>query len=121
MAKTEHPFSWQALARIVAVGLILYLTWRLYDTILLIFVSLMMATAFYPIVLKLEQRRLSVTLSSILVVISLLLPIFIIIFTIVPGLVQQFPDIVRTVESSVNQSTLLPPTKKSTRTASTSR
>lgn len=112
MNNPEHPLSWRALGRIVLVGLSLYLAWRLHATILLIFVSIMLAAAFFPIVLKLEEKRLSVTLSSIFVVISLLLPIFIIIFTVLPGLIQQFPEIVKAVEKAVNQSALLPPAIK---------
>ncbi len=110
MSKTEHPLSWHAIARVVITISAIYLAWQLYGTLLMIFVSIMLAAAFYPIVMKLAEKRISITLSSIFVVLTLILPIIIILFTILPGIVQQFPEIVRTVDRAVKESTVLPPT-----------
>lgn len=110
MTQKEHPLSWHALGRIVTVCATIYFAWYLHTTLLMILVSLMLAAAFYPVVLKIASKRISITLASIFVVLALILPIFVIIFTIVPGLIQQFPEIVSTVEKAVNESAFVPPT-----------
>lgn len=109
MKHPEHTFSWKAIARLITTITALYLIWRLYSVLLMILVGVMLAAAFYPLVLKLEKRRVSNTLSAILVVFALISPVFLILFTILPGIVQQFPEIVKTVEHAINQSTFLPP------------
>ncbi len=109
MAKMEHPLSWKALFRIVTIIGIIWLCWYLFDTILLIAVSIMLATALFPIVYRLTKRGLSITLASILVVFVLFIPIILIIVSIVPGLIQQFPEIGTKLSAALNRSTLLPP------------
>jgi predicted PurR-regulated permease PerM len=112
MNKHELTISWETIFRIIGAGIGVYLIITLYNTILMILVSLMLTAALYPIVRKLA-RKISLTLASVIVVLSLFLPIVIIFFTIIPGLVQQFPDIIATVNNVFNQSELLPPTLRS--------
>jgi predicted PurR-regulated permease PerM len=107
MAKYEHNISWQALFRIIIAGFAVYLAVYLYNTLLLILVAMMLAAAFYPLVIKLS-RKLPLTLSSVLVVFSLLLPLIIILASILPSLVQEFPGILSTIDEVFNRSALLP-------------
>ncbi len=109
MTKTEHPLSWKALMRIVIIVAAIWLSWFLFDTILLILVSIMLASALFPIVYRLMRKGVPITLASILVVFVLFIPIIIIIVTVVPGLIQQFPEIVQQVNIVLNKSALLPP------------
>jgi predicted PurR-regulated permease PerM len=109
MTKHEHPLSWVALFRVATTAGIIWLCWYLFDTILLIIVSLMLAAALFPIVYKLMQRKIPITLASVLVVLVLFIPIILIIVTIVPGLIQQFPEIVTQLNLVVNKAAILPP------------
>ncbi len=109
MTKPEHPLSWKALARIVIIVGTIWLCWYLFDTILLILVSIMLASALFPLVYKLIKRGVPIVLAAILVVFVLFIPIIIIIVTIIPGLIQQFPEVIQQVNAVLNKSTLLPP------------
>lgn len=111
MHKNEITISWTTIFRLVVTGVVIYLTWYLFSILLLILMSLMLAAALYPIVLRLK-KRLTLTLASILVVFMLVLPIGILIFSIIPSLIQQFPDIVSTLDNIASKSALLPPQVK---------
>jgi predicted PurR-regulated permease PerM len=112
MRSQEHPFSWSALFRIVSAGLAVYLVWYLFDILMLIAMSVMLAAALHPLVLKLE-KRLTTTFASILVVFMLFLPIIVIIWSIIPNLIEQFPEIVRILDGIVSKSAILPPELRS--------
>ena len=75
----------------------------------MIFVAAMLANAFVPLMYKLEKYRISNTLSAVLVVFSLLSPLILILFTIVPNMIEQTPEVIKTVDRAINQSTILPP------------
>src|SRR3989344_2041982 len=105
--KTEYTISWVALFRIVTVVSAVFLLWKLTNVILMIAVALMLASAFHPIVLKL-QKWMPVSIASILVITFLVLPIFLIGFSFFPNLISQFPDILIALDRVLRQTAFLP-------------
>lgn len=112
MSKYEHPLSWSAIFRVITAILAVYFIWYLQGTIIMILFSFMLAVALYPIVRRLN-KYLPLTLSSVLVVSLLFLPFLTLAATIIPNLIQQFPDILRAVNDVVNNSKILPESIKS--------
>jgi len=104
----EHTISWKTLIRVAISALVLYLCLKLVSVILVIIISAMLASAFSPLVAKL-QRFVPTPIAAILVILILLSPIVIIAFNIIPNLIQQFPAIVKTVDSILQKTTVLPP------------
>lgn len=105
--KTEYTISWVALFRIVTVGFSVFLIWKLTNVILMVAVALMLASAFHPIVLKL-QKWMPASVASIVVIMFLILPIFLLGFSFIPNLISQFPDILNVLDRVLRQSSFLP-------------
>lgn len=104
----EQTISWRSILRLLLTIAAVYLCIRLIQIILVIFISMMLATAFSPIVNRLKTK-MPVTVASVLVMLVLLSPIATIAVIIIPNLIDQFPDILRTINTILNKSTLLPP------------
>lgn len=68
---------------------------------MIVVVSAMLAAALYPIVQRLH-KKLPLTLSAVLVVLTLLLPLILIGAAVFPGLVRQFPDIINSLNEFIN-------------------
>jgi predicted PurR-regulated permease PerM len=111
MSNDEHPFSWQAIVRIITTIFILVLIWKTLNILVLVLISVMFATALYPLVVKL-QKRLPLLLATLLVVLLLLVPFIILIATIVPGITHELPTLLTTINKIIRQSTFLPPALK---------
>ena len=107
----EYTISWKSIFRIIAAGLLIYLVWVLLHTILIIFTAIMLASAFHPFARFLE-RRLPPVLSAIVVFLLILLPIVLILFTFIPSLIAQFPEILKTVNNIIGKSSIIPPAVK---------
>jgi predicted PurR-regulated permease PerM len=101
----DHPLSWKALLRVVVVALSLYLIWNLYNVVIIILLSLVLASALNPIV-KVLDKKLPISLSAVLVILILLLPIFIVIIGLVPGLTTQIPNLIKTLNIALKNSIL---------------
>lgn len=104
----EHTVSWRTIFRVILAGLLVFLTFKLIQVFLVIIVSMMLASAFSPIVNKLKTK-IPVALASVLVMLALLSPIIIVAISIVPNLIQQFPDILHTINLILSKATILPP------------
>jgi predicted PurR-regulated permease PerM len=107
MKTYEHPLSWQAIGRIVLTILIILMVWKIFDMLIVILVSAMLATALYPIVKKL-QKRMPLSLATLLVVLLLLVPFVIMGATLIPSFATEFPKVLETLNKTINQSTILP-------------
>lgn len=108
MNSEEHTLSWAAIFRVIIAGVCVYLVWRLLNIILLILVSMMLAAAFYPIVKRLA-KRMPIVLAAILAFSLLVVPLILLVFSVLPGLVEQFPDIIKALDKVLNGTTILPP------------
>ncbi len=103
----EHTISWRSIFRIILTGLFILLCIKLVGVVLIIVVSMMVAAAFSPIVNKLKTK-MPIALASVLVMLALLSPIVIVSISIIPNLIQQFPDILHTINSTLGKMTILP-------------
>ncbi len=105
----EHPFSFSAIIRIIVSILAVYLIWKASQILLVILISIMLATALHPI-FKLVNSKLPLGISAVLVVLLLVLPFFIIGATALPSLVSEFPELLKKVNTLLNDSAFLPET-----------
>lgn len=108
----EHPFSWQAIGRIVATLLIAVFVWKTFSILVLILVSAMLAAALYPLVTWLH-KKLPLVVATFLVVLLLLVPFIILGATVIPTFVREFPDLVVTLNRIINNSPIIPPSVRS--------
>ncbi len=107
MGEKEHPFSWQAIGRIITAGLVILLAWKSIGVLTLIVLSAMFATALYPLVVRLD-RKLPLLASSVLVVCLLLVPFILLGLTVIPNLVNQLPGLLAALDIVVNKSPIVP-------------
>jgi predicted PurR-regulated permease PerM len=107
MKPSEHPFSWKALSRIVLITSSLFLVWKLSVIFADIFIALILASAVYPVVLKL-QRRFSLKVSVLLVLVSFVVPIVFASLYYIPTIITQLPEVVVTINAIVKQIPFIP-------------
>lgn len=104
----DHPLSWLAIGRIVTVILIIFFVWKTLNMLVLILISVMLATALHPIVKKLNAH-MPLLPSTLLVILLLLVPFVILGATLIPSFIREFPGLLKTLSNIVNESPLLPP------------
>ena len=102
MERHEHPFSWEALQRIVIAGLVVLLAWRLGDVFLDILIAMVLAAALYPLV-KALSRKLPFILSIILVILALVIPIAVFAYFFIPSFVREFPGFITSLDKTISQ------------------
>ena len=107
MSSAEHPFSWPAIIRLITAGIILYFMWQAANILVVILIAVMLATAFYPLVVKLSTK-IPLTLAAILAMLILLVPFILIGASVIPHFIKEFPHLVETVNHLVKNSTILP-------------
>ncbi len=103
----EHPFSWSAIMRIITAALMVYFVWKATHILLIILISLMLATALHPLAVRVS-KRMPMGIAALLVVLLLILPFIIIGATVLPSFVSEFPHLLKTVNGLINDSTFLP-------------
>ena len=109
MEKYEHPFSWEALIRIVCMGIIVYLCWRALGVFPLILIAFVLATALYPIVKRLQKKTKIPLIASIFII--LILPIVPFVFLgvlFVPRVASEVPVLLSSLHSISVHSELVP-------------
>ncbi len=111
MTKYEHPFSWQALGRIVAMSLMVFLVWKMIGVFIIILVAIMLAVAIYPIV-KTVNKKLPLLLSILLVFITFLIPFVLFGIFVLPDLFWQLPGLLNTLRPIINQFQFFPESLK---------
>jgi predicted PurR-regulated permease PerM len=104
--KQEHTFSWRAITRIVTAAAIVYLLIQAIEVFLIILISLMLASALYPIV-KRFSTAIPLPLASILTVLALMLPLVLIGVLLMP-FIHQLPDIAQRVLEIIKTSSFIP-------------
>ncbi len=98
MVTQEHTFSWRALTRIaVALGG-LFLIYKLSAIFADIIIALMLASATYPLVKKLE-KKFSLLVSLLMVTLSFLVPLVIAGIYYIPSIIAELPDAVITIDN----------------------
>ncbi len=103
MEPHEHPFSWAALTRIVLTGVILLLVWKSLGAVVDIVIAMVLTASLHPLVHSLHARtKLPVLLCTFIIFIILLIPFLIIGFTIVPNINTQLPQLLASIDTTVN-------------------
>lgn len=108
MKKQEHPFSWEALSRIILMGVAVLLVWKALGAVAIIIIALVLSSSLYPIVAFFQTKLKFPLLLSILVVfILLLIPFVVIGIIIVPSFNTQFPELLANLTNSLSHISFL--------------
>ena len=102
MENHEHPFSWEALRRIVLMGLAVLIAWRLGAVFVDILIAMVFATALYPLVRTLH-KKLPLILSILIVIFSFVIPLAVFAYFAVPVFVREFPGIIDSINRTISQ------------------
>ncbi len=100
MESHEHPFSWEALGRIVIMGLVVLVAWRLGDIFMDILIAIVLAAALYPIV-QMLHRKLPLMLSVLIVLFSLIILLAACAYFAVPIFVRELPNFLVTINTTI--------------------
>ena len=103
----EHPLSWKALGRVVAVALLVFISWKAAWIFVDILVALMFATALYPLVEKVH-KKMNLLLATLTVIGGIILPFAVLGFFIIPTLIKQLPGLISTFFVVIGRTTFLP-------------
>lgn len=109
--KQESPFSFAALARIVVVGLIVFLAWKGMSMLLVLLIAVIISMALYPIAEKLN-KKMPWWLSVLIVVLVLLIPIIAIIVFVAIAFANQLPDVAGSLYQLMQSLTFIPDSLK---------
>ena len=107
MTNKDHPLSWQALGRVVALALGILLAWKAINVLVAIVISLILATAIYPIV-KRVNKRMPLLPATIFVFALILVPFVCFAIFIVPSIVSEIPSLMTTLHEVLGKATFLP-------------
>jgi predicted PurR-regulated permease PerM len=107
MTPYEHPFSWKALMRIVLLVGGIFLIWKLSTIFADIFIALILASAVYPLILKL-QKKFSLKVSVVMVLISFVVPVAFAFIYYIPNIITQIPEIAETIDTILKQLHFVP-------------
>ncbi len=107
MTNKEHPLSWQALGRVVLLGLGILLAWKAISVLVSILIALILATAVYPLVKRLHTKmRL---LPAAIIVFSLILVPFVLFgIFVVPNILSEIPSLLATLHQILSHASFLP-------------
>ncbi|MCX6761229.1 MAG: AI-2E family transporter [Candidatus Moranbacteria bacterium] len=111
MVKYEHPLSWQALGRILTVGLLIFLAWKMIGIFVTVLVAVILAVSIYPMVKKVN-RKLPLVLSILLVFLAFIIPFALFCIFVMPDLFRQMPELLGTLRPLVSQFGFFPDSLK---------
>lgn len=108
MEKFEHVFSWEALTRIVIMGVLVFLCWKTFSILPVILISLVLTAAFYPAVKKLQNKtKMPLILCIFLVLIIPIIPIVIFGFIFIPRIAAEIPVLLGSINNVIGHSQFL--------------
>ncbi|MDD5110004.1 MAG: AI-2E family transporter [Patescibacteria group bacterium] len=100
MEPHEHPLSWEALSRIVLMGIALLLIWKALGAVVDVVIALALTASLHPLVHTLHNKtKLPMLISALIVLLLIAIPFFIIGFSIIP----QIPQLLSSIDATVNQ------------------
>jgi len=94
MEAERHPFSWQALTRIIVAGLLVFLVWKSISIFVVILIALVIAAALYPLAQKMHAKKVPMIIAIMMVIILLLIPIAVLITITSLTFAKQFPEMI---------------------------
>jgi len=99
----DHPFSWEALSRIILAGIVILLIWKAADALADIVIALVMAAALSPIAQRVSKAtKMPMIFSILLVLLVLLIPIAILGFAVVPQLSAEVPGLINNINTTIS-------------------
>ncbi len=107
MTNKDHPFSWQAIGRIILAGLAILLAWKGVSVLVAIVFALILASSVFPFVKRL-RKQMSLLWSSIIVFSILLVPFVLFAVFIIPNIISEIPSLVATLHTILLKATFLP-------------
>ena len=107
MTNKEHPLSWQALGRVVLVGLALYLAWRAVDVLVALLMAIIIATALYPFVRRL-RHHMSLLWASIFVFGIVLVPFILFGVFVMPKIISEIPSLLSSLQQILSHASFVP-------------
>ena len=106
--KLEISLSSETIKTILLIALVLFVIWKLSDIVILLITAVMIASALSPAV-KWLHKKLPLTVSAIMVIVGLILPLAYVLGAVMPNFISQFPDLVARVKAAVSGAAFLPP------------
>lgn len=104
METREHPLSWEALSRVVLMGIGVLLIWKALGAVIDIVIALVLTASLHPLVNILrEKTKLPILLCTLIIFLLLVIPFIIIGFTIVPHFSSQLPQLLTHIDSTARQ------------------
>ena len=108
MKNFEQTFSWEALTRIVIMGILVFLCWKVLSILPVILIALVLTAAFYPAVKKLQKKtKLPLILCIFLVLIVPIIPIIIFGFIFIPRIIREVPVLLGSINNVISHSQFL--------------
>ena len=105
MEKNEHPLSWEALARIVVVGIIVFLAWKVLSILPVIIIASVLTVSLYPIIKKLQKAtKIPFLLSIFLVFIVPIIPFVYLGYFFVPQVIRELPNLLMSLNIIISHS-----------------
>ena len=105
MEKKEHPLSWEALARIVVVGIIVFLAWKVLSILPVIIIASVLTVSLYPIIKKLQKAtKIPFLLSIFLVFIVPIIPFVYLGYFFVPQVIRELPNLLMSLNIIISHS-----------------
>lgn len=90
-SRREHPLSWSALARVVAVVTLAYLVYTSVDVFIVVILSLIIAASLSPMAAWLHNRRIPRIIAIFLVILLILIPLAALVTITVLTFGHEFP------------------------------
>lgn len=110
MENNEKFFGWESLARIVVMGVLVFLCWKALSIIPIILVALVLTAAFYPIIKKIQNKtKMPLILSIFLILIIPIIPFIYLGFVFIPRIVTEIPALLISINNIIGHSSFLSP------------
>lgn len=104
----DHPFSWEALSRIVLMGISLLLVWKALGAVVDVVIALVLTASLQPLVNSLHiKTKLPVLLCTLIIFLLLIIPFIVIGFTVVLNFSSQLTQLLSRIDSTVSQLPLI--------------
>jgi len=105
MEKQEHTLGWDALIRIVIMGVIVLLCYRTLSVLPVILISLVLTAAFYPTVKKVQKKtKMPIILCIFLILIVPIIPFVILGIVYIPRIVSEIPTLLASINNVISHS-----------------
>ena len=108
MEKNEHFLGWDALIRIVIMGVLIFLCWKVIPIMPVILVSLALTAAFYPTVVKVQKKtKIPMIICIFLILVIPIVPFVVLGFIFIPRIIKEIPVLLSSINNVIGHSSFL--------------